>query len=648
MKTSHLRSSVARGERAITLIILLLVAAACAPRLVAQTVNPQITDATAPDSTIPNAPAPQQPAGTTTPAATTPATTTPAPTAAPVQDTVATAVPATPTRFTALRASGGMSRGVLAGGTVALVLSAPLGDQRPIVKINGVVGDSAIAIQGQRLLIREVIDSAIIVDIPSELPRGQYEVRIELAGGDTLRRTIMLERPHILMVESFLRVVLISLIPIALLGLVVWWIARNNVPPLGARSLNFLEMLLLEPVNMTYSLSRAQFILWTVVLAGCYVFLFVARGLVESIWTFPPLDGFAGAFLISLGTLLASQATTSVKGAKGAGEQHPAISDLFVHGGVIALERVQQALWTLVAAGMFVYIVFENYAQSTSLPTIPDQLLYLMGISSAGYITGKAIRRAGPIIAQVDALADANIISILGTNISNNAQVWVDGAKIDAPVTVVVPDAGKPSQFARAIQIAFPAVITSSAQWYGTRRCIVVENDDGQRAEWRSGPRIIGVIPSPGATAGTVALAVTAHYVAPDMTWQVTGIPAGPAPVATRDPNVPNQWNLTIPDTGQTQKFATVVVRDANGQSSTYSWLATTGEDSGSGGDDQGGDGGAGDDATGGDTSGGDTSGGDTGNPLAAGLQQAGADLLQTAAAAGIAPQPNGPGAGVV
>lgn len=545
-----------RAVRIIPFILLLMLAAAAAYPLAAQTspqdsttTQPQVTPPSGTDSTVSNSAQP-----------TTASAVKPAP------------VTHSPARFVDLRAGSGYSRGVLAGGSVVLMLNRPLGNDTPVVRVNGVRGDSAVQIHGHQLLVREVLDSSIIVDIPSELPRGAYEVRIELERRDTIRQTIVLERPHILQVESFPRVLLISLIPIILLGVLLYLVSRNSKSPEGTRKLNMLQMLLLEPANMTYSLSRAQFILWTVALASSYVFLFVARGLVESIWTFPPLTGFAGTFLISLGTLLGAQATTSVKGAKGSGEVNPSLADLFVHGGVIALERVQQALWTLIAVGMFVYIVVKNYALSTQLPVIPDTLLYLMGISSAGYLTGKALRNAGPIIAQIAPLPNSTTLTITGSSLSNDALIWIDGARIDTPVTVAVPDADNPNQFAQSLQVAFPTTITSINQWYGAAHCVVVVNDDSQRAEWRSVPKIVSVTSAAGATAGTVALAIGTQYVDSSMKWQVTGIPPGPVPVATLDPTTPDQWLMTIPDTGQTQKFTTITVTDAAGHASTFAW----------------------------------------------------------------------------
>lgn len=118
-------------------------------------------------------------------------------------------------------------------------------------------------------------------------------------------------------------------------------------------------------------------------------------------WGFPPPAGSVYTFVISLSTLVFAQATSSYKGPKGSGETYPAPSDLVVHGGVLALERVQQLVWTLVAGVGFVTIVWHTYSTAAKLPDIPSEFLALVGISSAGYLGGIAARKSGPVVDKV-------------------------------------------------------------------------------------------------------------------------------------------------------------------------------------------------------------------------------------------------------
>lgn len=483
--------------------------------------------------------------------------------------------------FVSVRATADVSRGVIKGGMVALAVNRSVASDTPTVRLTSIDENGRLADSSFLVLVNEVVDSTIVITVPKEVRRGLYQVDILMH--DSAGAPVALVRPHYLRVESIWMCLGIAAIPLALIGWLLWWLCRLYRPAVNAKRQGFLSLLLLEPENMTYSLSRAQFILWTVVIAGCYVFIFVARGLVESVWAFPPLTGFAWTFIISLGTLLAAQATSSIKGAKGAGELNPSPADLFVHGGVFALERVQQALWTIIASGMFVYVVIKNYAINTQLPDMPDQLLYLMGISSAGYIVGKSIRKAGPVITHTDpmqnSVAGTYSLAIVGDNLSPNALVWIDGSKVDGNATMAVPDDDKPNEFASAITIGFPPAITDTPTWYAKDRDVVVINNDGQRAEWRSVPKLVDVATTPvAAVAGSTAapaqvqLTITTEYVTEAMTWRITGVTGAGTPKPVRSTTVPNQWTLMIPDNGQTQKFQQITVQDATGHSSTLGW----------------------------------------------------------------------------
>lgn len=127
----------------------------------------------------------------------------------------------------------------------------------------------------------------------------------------------------------------------------------------------------------------------------------IGRGLFRRTWEFIPLSGFGYTFLISLATLVTAQATSEIRGSKGSGEVNPGWSDLVVHGGVVALERVQQIVWNLIIGIAFIVIILATYPTASSFPTIPSELLALIGISATGYIGGKAIRKPGPNINQV-------------------------------------------------------------------------------------------------------------------------------------------------------------------------------------------------------------------------------------------------------
>jgi hypothetical protein len=264
---------------------------------------------------------------------------------------------------------------------------------------------------------------------------------------------------------------------------------QTGKPP---RRYYFLKMILIEPENQTYSLSRAQFVAWLFVIGWCYLFLYYAHGFIEGDWGFPNFGNSIYAFLISLGTLIAAQATNLSQGAKGAGEEHPSVADLIVHGGVLALDRIQQIFWTLIAIGMFIRITVSTFATAETLPAIPTELLTLMGLSSAGYLGGKLVRGPGPIIDQVTVAEGSVILSIKGKHLSKDAFVWLDGVQVSRDkVTPKLDDLDEPLKFAKELEVTLEM---SLAEWTAKDHAITVVNNDAQRADFRipAGKTVVG------------------------------------------------------------------------------------------------------------------------------------------------------------
>lgn len=164
-----------------------------------------------------------------------------------------------------------------------------------------------------------------------------------------------------------------------------------------------LRLLFLDPETDTYSLSKLQFYLWTVAALFGYAYLFISRVFVQH-GDWPDLPGnLPGIIAIAAGTSVSSQFITVSKGSKGSGTIYPGFADLITSGGVVAPDRVQMLLWTFFGVGAFIVSVVRLYPGTVNtLPTIPDGLMYLMGLSSAGYLGGKLARKAGPVINEID------------------------------------------------------------------------------------------------------------------------------------------------------------------------------------------------------------------------------------------------------
>jgi hypothetical protein len=163
-----------------------------------------------------------------------------------------------------------------------------------------------------------------------------------------------------------------------------------------------LRMLFLDPETDTYSLSKLQFYLWTVASLFAYSYLVISRIHVQfATWPDVP-STLPGIIAVAAGTAVGAQLITSSKGSKGAGGESPSFADFITSGGVVAADRVQMLLWTLLGVGTFLYAVLQIAPGNiTDLPAVPERLLVLMGLSSAGYLGGKIARKAGPVIDEI-------------------------------------------------------------------------------------------------------------------------------------------------------------------------------------------------------------------------------------------------------
>jgi hypothetical protein len=132
-----------------------------------------------------------------------------------------------------------------------------------------------------------------------------------------------------------------------------------------------------EGVRQPYSLARVQMAWWFFLLVIGYVFIWLVTGERDSIA--PSLLGLMG---ISAATALAAVAVTrpSSGGPSGTrGFWRDLVTD---DRGVVALDRLQVVVWTLVLGGIFLTAVLWDL----TMPEFSATMLALMGISSGTYI----------------------------------------------------------------------------------------------------------------------------------------------------------------------------------------------------------------------------------------------------------------------
>jgi len=131
-----------------------------------------------------------------------------------------------------------------------------------------------------------------------------------------------------------------------------------------------------DGVRRPYSLARVQMAFWFFLLVAGYVVIWLVTSEQDSIA--PSLLGLVG---ISAATALAAVAVT--KPSEGSLGTNGFWRDLVTDDrGVVALDRFQVVVWTLVLGGVFLYSVLGDL----TMPEFSATMLALMGISSGTYI----------------------------------------------------------------------------------------------------------------------------------------------------------------------------------------------------------------------------------------------------------------------
>jgi hypothetical protein len=376
---------------------------------------------------------------------------------------------------------------------------------------------------------------------------------------------------------------------------------------------HYLTALFLDRETATYSLSKFQFYIWTSVSVMAYLYLAASRAWVQGVCTFINIpDNLPGIVFISGATGALAVIATNSRGPKGAGDVHPSLADFVCSGGVVAVERVQFLIWTIIGAFMFLWLsLVQTPVGILELPKVPDSFLQLMGISSLGYLSGKFARKAGPIINDVsvklgtlppkkkdDALpatpaptpvtpSPATIITIRGRTLSPDADFKITYETKDqtgpakevqltdhfAPVDVKVLEADdqtpKQDRTAKKLELT---IDQATLEWLNGATKILISNPDGQTASWAMPrlPRITGEIkaelvppvakpPSLQSLKLTLAglhLAKTATYLIDKKPVTKEQLPPAGITVVTADKEAPlqfaNELVLTIssPDPG--------------------------------------------------------------------------------------------------
>lgn len=337
-------------------------------------------------------------------------------------------------------------------------------------------------------VVGEVRDGRMITF--SRLLRSEFvsPVRMRVQVGDRISEG----EPTLLMLSTVQRwtpalmglaalVLLASLIALILEGRKLFTLAGWTELP---------QKLLIDSETETYSLSKFQFLFWTGGAIFGYVYLLTARSLIQGHFTLPDVPQNLPELIgISASTGVLAMGISNARGAKGAGEVRPRFADLFTSGGVVVADRLQFFIWTVVGVVAFVGLTIRSDPGAISvLPPIPDGLLYLMGVSSLGYLGGKAVRKPGPNITRVGTVRvedGALTLRVHGVHLSQDATFRID----DHPVTLDarLNENGRPKLEVQDEHPGFAKVLTfvlpdPGMGWETTGHSLTITNPDGQRA----------------------------------------------------------------------------------------------------------------------------------------------------------------------
>lgn len=286
-----------------------------------------------------------------------------------------------------------------------------------------------------------------------------------------------------------------ALIAALFIGLIIgliWLLLQRKVwTTSDGRRVSMLAAVFLEKDTNTYSLSKLQFYLWTLAALFGYVYLSVSRSLVQGKFEFADIpENLPGILLVTVSTSALAVGITNAKGPKGAGEPGPSLADFVTTGGVIAAERVQFFVWTLVGVGAFIFLTLSiEPGRIENLPAVPERFLYLMGISSFGYLGGKMARKPGPVITQILAETGGLSLQIQGSNLSPDATFKIDEQDLNPALLDKTrhPD-GRPEVVTKDDNPGFAKVLRLTVakpvdKWLEEgEHTFTITNPDGQKA----------------------------------------------------------------------------------------------------------------------------------------------------------------------
>jgi hypothetical protein len=156
------------------------------------------------------------------------------------------------------------------------------------------------------------------------------------------------------------------------------------------------------------SSSQFQFLLWTITFIFAYITVYCARSLKGE---YGPISDIPSNLLvlmgISGGSMIISKGITIYHISRGTVSQkvmEPKFNRLRYliadDSGEPALNKLQMMVWTIIAIGIYLFMVNRDLAVSglPALPDLDDSMLVLMGISQGTYLGKRLVSTTSPIL----------------------------------------------------------------------------------------------------------------------------------------------------------------------------------------------------------------------------------------------------------
>jgi hypothetical protein len=155
-------------------------------------------------------------------------------------------------------------------------------------------------------------------------------------------------------------------------------------------------------------------------------------------------------------------------------------------------------VWTLVSVGgVLALILAADPVTLTQLPKLPDGMLYIMGLSSAGYLGGKLARGPGPSIKSLDAqLLPGSVVqfALHGDNLSSKATFQLDDEHIPADQVQIGQKTlqGQDLELCNMLEVKLSNV---ALRYFDGPHIFRIVNPDSQGADFKYGATIEAVSP---------------------------------------------------------------------------------------------------------------------------------------------------------